>query len=48
MNLNFEDDHIANKVSKYFEIHWVKRPILYLIKEDKAKRCLEDPEKLNL
>ena len=48
MNLNFEDDHIANRVSKFFEIHRVKRPILHLIKEDRSKRILEDPEKPNL
>ena len=39
---------MANKVEKFFEIHWVKRPVLHLIRKNIYRRELYEAEKTNL
>lgn len=48
MHLNEDENHIANKVEKFFEIHRVKRPVLHLIRKNIYRRELYEAEKVNL
>ena len=48
MHLNEDENHMANKVEKFFEIHRVKRPVLHLIRKNIFRRELYDQEKTNL
>ena len=48
MHLNEDENHMANKVEKFFEIHRVKRPVLHLIRKNIYRRELCEAEKVNL